>query len=132
VRIKPTGDIGQGIQILIGCMNLGFKPTHLTGRGRPSNLCALTDDSTDQRINPETFCIIGILIAGQSTIPGLSQQGRYQMLNVLACLGVLKQIVEASSQTKNLIQFPIHQQSGIATDRRPMKYQLHLPIKLDP
>ena len=64
----------------------------------------------------KTFCIVGIIVAGQAAVDGLAEQRDQVAADVAAGTAFLEVAVGSVSQAQGFIQFSECQQSGVGGD----------------
>ena len=104
---KP-GQVGKGGEVLVLGQQLGLEAAHLAGR------CA--DDPPHRRIARQPVGIVHVLISGETSIDGLTQQPDNVVPAVLARPAVSQDIARQGGEAKGIIEFPIGEQTGVRRD----------------
>ena len=90
-----------------------------------------THDGSQRRVEPETFGVVDILVAGQSAVDRLPQQSRQGVLLVLSEAGVVQDGRGRTGQFEGVVEFTIGEKSGIAGDGRAVEFQLELAVEFE-
>jgi len=79
-----TGHGHERIEVVRVAQHVGLKAGHLAGGGSVPIHGPPSDDVTHDRIGPQPFGIVDILISGQAAVDRLTQQGRHRMADIAA------------------------------------------------
>ena len=99
-------DIGE-------CGRLAALP-YMLRRGRLRR--AFGDDNSHGWVLGKTFCIVGVIVAGQAAVDGLAEQRDQVVADVAAGTAFLEIVGGYGGKVQGVIQFSECQQSGVGGD----------------
>ena len=112
---KP-GQVGKGVEGLVLGQQLGLEAAHLAGRCAAALDGLSADDPPHRRIAPQPVGVVHVLISGETSIDGLTQQSDNVVPAVLARPAVSQDIARQGDEAKGVIEFPIGEQTGVRRD----------------
>ena len=112
--------------------SLRLKPPHLAGAGSVPVWALPTNDNSHGWVLGKTFCIVGIIVAGQTAVGGLAEQRDQVMADVAAGTAFLEIVGGDEGKIQRVIQFSEGKESGVGGDGGTMELQPDLGIELDP
>ena len=112
---KP-GQVGKGGEVLVLGQQLGLEAAHLAGRCAAALDGLSADDPPHRRIAPQPVGVVHVLISGETSIDGLTQQSDNVVPAVLARPAVSQDIARQGGEAKDIIEFPIGEQTGVRRD----------------
>ena len=94
-------------------------------------LGAATDHGPHGGIEAEAFGVVDILVAGQSAVDRLAQEGEQAVLGVLSGAGVVQAGRRRRGQAEGVVEFAVGEESGVAGDGGAVELQLDLAVEID-
>ena len=89
------------------------------------------DDSHGQVLG-KTFGIVGVIVAGQTAVDGLSEQ-RDQVVSDIAAGTAFQEIAgSAMGKAQGIIRFSNGQESGVGSYSGTVKFQADFGVELEP
>lgn len=108
-----------------------FETDHLTGGDRCLVLGPATDHGSQGGIETEAFGVVDILVASQSAVEGLAEEGQQAVLGVLSGAGIVQAGPRRCGQEEGVIEFAVGEKSGVSGDGGAVELQLDLPVEID-
>jgi len=111
-----TWQVHQGLEVLGLRQHVCLEPSHLAGRSRVPFLGPSAHCVPHRRINREPIRIVRVLVARQSTVDRLPDQGEDRVLGILAGSPFVEEILRHLGQAQGIVQFAVGQRAGIRRD----------------
>ena len=99
--IRPAAHLGKGVEAALDQHRLQ---------------AVINDDPPHRRIAPQPVGVVHVLISGETSIDGLTQQSDNVVPAVLARPAVSQDIARQGGEAKGTIEFPIGEQTGVRRD----------------
>ena len=90
-----------------------------------------THDNSHGWVLGKTFCIVGIIVAGQAAVDGLAEQRDQVVADVAAGTAFLEIVGCYGDKVQGVIQFSEGQESGVGGDGGTMELQPNLRLELE-
>ena len=130
--IDPTArKVGQGLQVLIRCQQLGLEAGHLACRGRGVKIDLAPDKTAHSWVDSKTLGVVHILVASEPPKNRLPEKGHEPVLDVLAQAAFNQLPGGHLAQPENLIQFPEGEQAPVRGDGCAPELKLQSAVKVD-
>jgi len=80
----------------------------------------------------KAFCVVGVIVAGQAAVNGLSEQRDQAVSDIPASATFLEVVAGGTGKAQGIIQFSDGQETGVGGDGRAVKFQADAGIELEP
>ena len=122
----------QPFHVAVLGKRLGLEPAHSVGAGgRSLRTTSPSNDYPHRRIVGQPFSVVGILVAGQTTVHRLPEKAHQSVLHVATAPALLQTLTRRLRQSQCTIQLATGQQSGVRGDGGNVELQSYAAVETE-
>ena len=125
-----AGQVHQPVQVLAGRERLGLEPADLAGRGGRMVSGPTADHGAHRGIDAQALSVVEVLVPGQATEEGLTQESREAVACVPAGPCVVQHVGGRVGELEGVVEFAVGQESGIAGDVGAVEFEAEAAVEL--
>ena len=122
----------QPFHVAVLGKHLGLEPAHGVGAGgRSLRTTSPSNDHTHRRVLGQPFSVVGILVAGQTTVHRLPEKAHQSVLHVATAPTLLQTVTRRLRQSQCIVQLATGQQPSVRGDGSAAKLQPYTAVETE-